>query len=112
MPCGRPSQPLEVIEANQRLKVAEKELAAAKDQAEAILSLGQADADVIRFDNEAVAAGWQKSVEAFSGDGGKYAHWTLMKKLAPAYKAMMVNTNDSALMEIFKSFNESSIKTK
>jgi regulator of protease activity HflC (stomatin/prohibitin superfamily) len=98
-------QEVEVIAANQRLKVAEKELLAAKDEAEAILSLGKADADVIRFDNEAVAAGWQKSIEAFSGDGGKFANWTLKKKLAPAYKALMVNTNDSSLMEIFKSFN-------
>jgi hypothetical protein len=99
-------QEVAVIEANQKLKVAEFELKAAKDEAEAILSLGKADADVIRFDNEAAAAGWEKSVAAFSGDGGEFARWTLLKKLAPAYKSMMVNTNDSSLMEIFQSFKQ------
>ena len=94
-----------LIEANQRLKVAEFELKAAQDEAAATLALGKAKAEVIQFDNQAEAAGWKRSVEAFSGDGNEFARWTLLNRLAPAFKKMMVNTADSPLMDIFKEFS-------
>jgi regulator of protease activity HflC (stomatin/prohibitin superfamily) len=100
-------QEVAVIEANQRLKVAEFELKAAQDQAAATLALGKATADVIRFDNEAEAAGWRKSVEAFSGEGNEFARWVFLSKIAPAFRSMMVNTADSPLMDMFGSFDES-----
>lgn len=99
-------QEVAIIEANQRLKVAEYELKAARDMAVAIMARGKAAADVIVFNNQAEAAGWKKSVEAFGGDGGLLARWVLLKKLAPAFRQMMVNTADSPLMDIFNSFNE------
>jgi regulator of protease activity HflC (stomatin/prohibitin superfamily) len=97
-------QEVALIEASQRLKVAEFQLEAAEDEAAAVLALGRADADVIQFDNQAVAAGWAKSVLAFDGDGDEFARWTMFRKLAPAFKGMMINTSDSPIMDIFESY--------
>ena len=106
-------QEVAIIDANKRLGVAQKKLEAAKDLAAATLAKGKADADVVRFQNEAQAAGWQKSIEAFGGDGVEFARYTLLKKIAPAFKAMMVNTENSALMDVFKSFqSDKPFKTK
>ncbi len=102
---ARREQEVAVIAANQRKTVAESELAAAKDEAEAIRSLGKAEADVISFGNEAEAAGWKQAVSAYQGDGNSYARWVLLRKLAPSFKQMMVNTADSPLMHIFEEFN-------
>lgn len=98
-------QEVAVIEAEQGRKVAEVELEAAIDQAGAITAKGEADAEVIKFENEADAAGWQKSVEAYDGDGDQYARWVMLKKMAPSFRQMMVNTADSPLMDIFSEFN-------
>ncbi len=98
-------QEVAIIGANQRKAVAENELAAAKDEADAITALGKAAADVINFGNEAEAAGWKQAVAAYQGDGNSYARWVLLKKLAPSFKQMMVNTADSPLMQIFEEFN-------
>lgn len=97
-------QEVAVIEAEQRLKVAELELQAARDMAEAARALGEADAKVIEFDNQAEASGWKKAISAFGGDGDEYAQWTMLKKLAPSFRQMMVNTADSPLMEIFRRY--------
>ena len=99
------AQEVAVIEAQQRLKVAEVELMAAEDQAGAITARGEAAAEVIKFQNDAEAAGWRKSVEAYDGDGDQYARWVMLKKMAPAFRRMMVNTADSPLMDIFSEFN-------
>ena len=99
-------QEVAMIEAKQRLAVAEYDLKAAHDMAAAILARGKAAADVIVFNNLAEAAGWKKSVEAFGGDGAQLARWVLLKKLAPAFRQMMVNTADSPIMDIFNSFND------
>lgn len=99
-------QEVAVIEANQREKVAELELEAASDLAAAIAARGKADASVIEFDNQAEAAGWKKAVTAFSGNGDQYARWVMLKKLAPSFRQMMVNTADSPIMDIFKQFSE------
>ncbi|MGB7325483.1 MAG: band 7 protein, partial [Rubripirellula sp.] len=98
-------QEVAVIGAEQRRKVAEVELAAAKDQADAITARGNASAEVINFENEAEAAGWKKSVEAYGDSGDEFARWVLLKKLAPSYRQLMVNTGDSPLMDIFSEFN-------
>jgi hypothetical protein len=99
-------QEVSVIEANQRMKVAELELQAAADEAAAVLARGEAAAAVIEFDNQAEAAGWKKAVAAFSGDGDEYARWVMLKKLAPSYRRMMVNTADSPIMDIFRSYSD------
>jgi regulator of protease activity HflC (stomatin/prohibitin superfamily) len=102
---ARREQEVALIQANQQLNVAGFELAAAKDMAAATLARGTADAEVIHFENEAEAAGWRKSVEAFSGDGNAFARWVLLQKIAPAFRRMMVNTADSPLMDIFRQYD-------
>ena len=99
-------QEVALIQVQQKLKVAQLELQAAADLAEAITARGKAAAEVIRFQNEAEAAGWQKAVEAFSNDGDAFARWVMLKKIAPSYRQMMVNTADSPIMEIFKQFQD------
>jgi regulator of protease activity HflC (stomatin/prohibitin superfamily) len=101
-------QEVTLIDANQRLKVAELELSAGQDLAAAELARGKAAAEVIEFQNEAEAAGWRKSVDAFGGKGDLYARWVLLKKLAPAFRQMMVNTADSPLMDFFQEYNVAS----
>lgn len=105
---ARKKQEVAMIDANKRLAVAEQKMLAAKDLAAAIMAKGTADANVIKFANQAEAAGWQKSVAAFSGDGNEFARWTLYKKLAPAYRSMMINTSNSPLLGVFKSFDSKS----
>ena len=101
-------QEVAVIEANQRLAVAEFQRKAAEDQAAATVALGKAAAEVIRFDNEAEAAGWRRAVESFGGSGHEFARWVLLKKIAPAFRSMMVNTADSPLMDLFRAEQEES----
>ncbi len=97
-------QEVAVIKANEGLEVAKSKLEAAADEAKAIEARGQAEADVVRFNNEAEAAGWARSVEAFSGNGAEFARYVLNQKLAPAYRRIMANTEDSPIMDIFRSF--------
>ena len=92
--------------AEKRLKVAELELQASADQAAATVARGTADAKVIEFQNEAEASGWRKAVEAFGGSGDEYARWTMLRKLAPAFRNMMVNTHDNPIMEIFRQYEQ------
>jgi regulator of protease activity HflC (stomatin/prohibitin superfamily) len=103
---AKQAQEIALIEAQKQLKVAELELQAATDQAAATLARGAADAKVIEFQNEAEAAGWKKAVAAFGNNGDEYARWSLLKKLAPAYRSMMVNTHDSPIMDIFRQYEE------
>jgi uncharacterized membrane protein YqiK len=104
---AKKKQEVALIDANTRLAVAEQKLMAAKDLAAAIMAKGKADAEVVRFANQAEAAGWQKAIAAFSGDGNEFARWTLYKKLAPAFQSMMINTENSPLMDVFKAFDSS-----
>jgi regulator of protease activity HflC (stomatin/prohibitin superfamily) len=94
--------------ANQQLAVAQLKLDASLDESQAITARGQAAADVVRFDNEAEAAGWQTAVQAFSGDGSAYARYVLYQKLSTAWRRMMVNTADSPMMKILDSFTQTS----
>ena len=101
---AKKKQEVAMIDANKRLAVAEQKMLAAKDLAAAVIAKGTADADVVKFSNAAEAAGWQRAVAAFSGDGNEFARWTLYKKLAPAFRSMMVNTENSPLLDVFKGF--------
>lgn len=92
--------------AKQKLKVAETNLEATKDKTAAILSGAKADADVIRFKNQAEVAGLAARVKAFQGDGMALAENTMISKLAPAFKTILSNT-DGPLMELFGQFTRS-----
>lgn len=97
-------QEVDVTKAQERLGVADFKLKAAQDEAAAIEFAGEAAAKVQQLNNEAEAAGWQRSVEAFGGDGTAYAQFVLYEKMATAYRDIMVNTADSPIMKIFDAF--------
>lgn len=99
-------QDVAVTKANQEKAVADVKLLAAKDEAAAVTSRGRAEAEVVRLQNEADAAGWKASVEAFSGEGGQFSRYVLYQKMAPAYRKLMINTADSPIMSIFEGFEE------
>jgi hypothetical protein len=105
-------QEVAITKANENSSVAQLKLDASMDEAAAIEAKGKAVADVVRFDNEAEAAGWKKAVEAFSGDGGGYAQYVLYQKLSSSYRKIMVNTADSPIMKIFESFADKNNTTK
>jgi hypothetical protein len=44
-------------------------------------------------------------VGSFGGEGAAFARYTLYKKMAAAYREIMVNTKDSPIMQIFQTFN-------
>lgn len=100
-------QEVAVTKANENMGVAKYKLDATKDEAAAIVARGKAEADVIVFQNEAEAAGWRESVAAFGGDGNAFARYILYRTLAPGYDNIMVNTADSPMMDVFKSFQNS-----
>ncbi|WP_435006729.1 SPFH domain-containing protein [Tundrisphaera lichenicola] len=89
--------------AEQKLKVTQTQLEAAKDKASAIVAKAQADADVIRFNNTAELAGLASRVAAFNGDGAAMAQNILMGKLAPGFRSIMTNS-EGPLMELFGQF--------
>ncbi|HUG17937.1 MAG TPA: SPFH domain-containing protein [Planctomycetaceae bacterium] len=97
-------QEVELTQSNQRLAVAKLKLEAAIDEAAAIVARGTADAKVIELNNAAEAAGWKRSVEAFSGDGNQFARYVMFQKLSASYRKLMINTADSPIMRVFESF--------
>lgn len=97
-------QEVAVTKANEQAAVAQLKLDASLDEAAAMSATGKAAADVVRFDNEAEAAGWKKAVEAFAGDGHGFAQYVLYQKLSASYRKIMVNTADSPIMKVFDSF--------
>ena len=101
-------QEVAVTKANEQLAVAKLKLDAAKDEAAAIISRGEADAAVIGFENKADAAGWKQSVTAFDGNGLAFAQYVLNQKLSAAYRRIMINTQDSPLMKMFDGVGEKS----
>ncbi len=103
---AKQEQEVAMTKANENLAVAQLKLDASIDEAAAIEARGKAAADVVRFDNEAEAAGWKKAVEAFDGDGKGYAQYVMFEKLSSSYRRIMVNTADSPIMKIFESFND------
>ncbi|MGQ0636063.1 MAG: SPFH domain-containing protein [Planctomycetaceae bacterium] len=102
---ARREQEVALTKAREKLRVGELKLEATKDEAAAISSRGKAAAEVVEFKNQAEAAGWQRSVEAYDGDGARFAQYVLFQKLSSAYRAIMVNTADSPIMKVFESFN-------
>lgn len=91
-----------VTEGNQRLGVAKLTLEAARKQAEAILSRGQADAKVVLFNYQAKAEPLRATVNAF-GDGQTYARYMFLQKVAPAMHSILTNT-DGPFSDIFYEF--------
>ena len=98
-------QKVAVTLAEQKLKVAQTQLEATKDKASAILAKAEADADVIKFDNAAEAAGLAAQVSAFDGDGAAMARNMLLGKIAPSFRTILGNS-EGPLMELFSQFTQ------
>ena len=96
-------QQVAVTLAEQKLKVAQTQLEAAKDKASAILAKAEADAEVVKFDNAAEAAGLAAQVSAFDGDGAAMARNMLLGKLAPSFRTILGNS-EGPLMDLFSQF--------
>jgi len=95
-----------ITEANQRLQVAQFDLDSSRKQAEGIVSLGKADAQVVLYQYQAQAEPLAASVAAF-GDGMTFARNQFLLKVAPSIKSVLTNT-DGPLADVFRSFQSSS----
>ena len=104
-------QKVAVTLAEQKLKVAQTQLEATKDKASAILAKAQADADVIKFDNAAEAAGLAAQVAAFDGDGAAMARNMLLAKIAPSFRTILGNS-EGPLMDLFSQFTQRTEKPR
>jgi regulator of protease activity HflC (stomatin/prohibitin superfamily) len=97
-------QKVAVTLAEQKLKVAETRLEAAKDKASAVVAKAEAEAQVIRFDNAAEAAGLSAQVAAFDGDGAALSRNMLLAKIAPSFHTILSNS-EGPLMDLFREFS-------
>jgi hypothetical protein len=102
-------QSVAVTLAEQKLKVAQTQLEATKDKSSALLAKAQADADVVKFDNAAEAAGLAAQVSAFEGDGAAMARNMLLAKIAPSFRTILGNS-EGPLMELFSQFTRGTAK--
>ncbi len=93
---------VEITKAQKMVAVAEINLEAAEDLAEALRQKGFAEADVILMNNNAQAEGVRAKVEAF-GSGEKYAEYLLSIKLSPAVKRILSNTKGT-FADLFNRF--------
>ena len=104
--AAKREQEVAVTKSEEKQKVAELELEASKDQAEAVRSRGKGAAQVVQLKNKAEAAGWQRAVKAFDGNGSQYAQYVMYQKLSAAYRSIMINTADSPIMKVFENFEQ------
>jgi hypothetical protein len=81
-----------VISAEREFSVAELQLQAAQNQAQAIVAGGKAKSDVILFKNAAEATGLKNAAAAF-GDGNTYVRYLMNQKLAPSITYILSNTD-------------------
>ena len=97
-------QQVAVTLAEQNLQVAQTQFEAARDKASAVLAKAGAEAEVIKFDNAAEAAGLAAQVAAFDGDGSALARNRLLVKLAPAFRTILASS-EGPLMDLFREFS-------
>ncbi|MFQ5501437.1 MAG: SPFH domain-containing protein [Phycisphaerae bacterium] len=91
-----------VTRASREFEVAKLALEAAEKEAAALVSRGQAEANVILFNYQARAEPLSKAVAAF-GDGATYAQQFFLQKVAPSIKSILSNT-EGPFSDIFKEF--------
>jgi regulator of protease activity HflC (stomatin/prohibitin superfamily) len=91
-----------VTRANQDLAVAQLKLDAAKNEADAIVARGQAEANIVLLHKQAEAEPLRQQVAAF-GDGNAYAQYFFYQKVAPAVKTILTNT-DGPFANLFRQF--------
>ena len=103
--AARNRQEVALIKQEQLLQVARTDLDAAKREAKAILSRGQAAADVVRFQREAEAEALRLSIVAFP-DGAAFARYEFYKKVAPRILSVFADT-EGVFGSIFKEYLQS-----
>ncbi|MFH1746362.1 MAG: SPFH domain-containing protein [Planctomycetota bacterium] len=94
-----------LTEAAKRLEVAKLDLEAARENAAALLSRGQASAEVTRLQYEAEAKPLADAIKAF-GDGRTYAQYFFYQKLGPALKSVLAST-EGPFADLFRALSES-----
>jgi len=92
-----------LTEANKRLEVVKLTLEAARETAEAMLSRGQAEAEVVRLNYQAEAEPLRQAVSAFGG-GESYAQYFFYQKLGPAVKSVLAST-EGPFADIFRNLS-------
>jgi regulator of protease activity HflC (stomatin/prohibitin superfamily) len=92
-----------ITDANKRLEVAKLALESGRANAAALVSRGEADAEVLRLGFEARAKPLAEAVTAFGG-GDAYAQYYFYQKLAPALKSVLAST-DGPFADIFRSLS-------
>ena len=97
-----------ITQASRELEVAKLALEAAEKQAEAIRARGEAEANVILFDQEAKAKPLARTVEAFGG-GSTYARQFFMKRVAPAIQSILTST-DGPFSDVFRQFQGEAVR--
>ena len=88
--------------AQQDLAVAKLKLDAAQKLADAQVSRGKAEADVILLKKQAEAEPLRQQIAAF-GDGHTYARYFFYQQVAPSIKSILTTT-DGPFADIFKQF--------
>ena len=63
-----------------------------------------AEAEVIKFDNAAEAAGLAAQVAAFDGDGAALSRNMLLAKIAPSFRTIL-SSSEGPLMDLFREFS-------
>jgi uncharacterized membrane protein YqiK len=91
-----------VTKAKQDLAVAQLQLDAAKNLADATVAKGTAEANVILLNKTAEAEPLARQVAAF-GDGNAYAQYFFYQKIAPSVKSILTNT-DGPFADLFRQF--------
>lgn len=95
------SQAVALTEASKRLEVAKLRLESAKEEAAAIRSRGEADAEIVLLRAKAEAEPLRDAIRAFGG-GESYAQFFFYQKLGPSLKAILAST-DGPFADIFRS---------
>lgn len=88
--------------AQQKLAVAKLKLEAAQKQADALVSRGEAEANVVLLEKAAEAEPLKAQVLAFGG-GDAYARYFFYQKVAPSVKSILAST-DGPFADIFRQF--------
>ena len=78
-------------------------LQAAEKQAEALVSRGTAEANVVLLKKQAEAEPLHQQVQAFGGDGRAYAQFFFYQKVAPSIKSILTSS-DGPFADIFKQY--------
>jgi regulator of protease activity HflC (stomatin/prohibitin superfamily) len=92
-----------ITKATQDLDVAQLQLQAAQQQADAIVARGTAEANVVLLQKQAEADPLREQVNAF-GDGETYAQYFFYMKLAPSVKSILASS-DGPFADVFKQFS-------